>query len=81
MIFFQTSPDIFITKPKKSYEFIQDQIKKFILKTHSLNVLNFFILVRKKIFLTELITEQLLHSEFDYLKNPVIFNQKLDRRL
>ena len=35
----------------------------------------------RKIFLTELITEQLLHSEFDYLKSPVIFNQELDCQL
>ena len=32
----------------------------------------------KDFFLTELITEQLLHSEFDYSKNPVIFNRELD---
>ena len=28
MIFFQTYPDIFITKLKNSYAFIQDQIEK-----------------------------------------------------
>ena len=81
MNFFQTCPDIFITKLKKSYAIIQDKIEKSILRRHSLNVLNFFILVRKKIFWTELITEQLLHSEFDYSKNPVIFNQELDCQL
>ena len=32
----------------------------------------------RKIFLTELITEQLLHSEFDYSKKSVIFNGELD---
>ena len=57
------------------------KLKKSILKRHSLNVPNFFIIVRKKIFLTELITEQLLHSEFDYSKNPVIFNRELDCQL
>ena len=77
MIFFHTCPDIFITKLKKSYAFIQDKIEKNILKGYSLNVPNFFNLVRKKTFLKELITEQLLHSEFDYLKSPVIFNQEL----
>ena len=81
MIFFQTCPDIFITKLKISYAFIQDKIEKNILTGYSLNVPKFFIIVQKKIFLTELITEQLLHSEFDYLKNPVIFKRKLDRRL
>ena len=81
MIFFQTCPDIFITKLKRSYTFIQDKIEKSIFKRHSLNVTNIFILVRKKIFLTELITEQLLHSQFDYSKNPVIFNQELDIQL
>ena len=52
--------------------------KKSILKRHSLNVPNFFNLVRKKIFSTELITEQLLHSEFDYSKKSVILNHELD---
>ena len=74
MIFFQTYPEIFISKLKKSYAFIQDKIEKNILKGYSLNVSNFFNLVRKKFFLTELITEQLLHSEFDYSRNSVIFN-------
>ena len=55
--------------------------KKSILKRHSLNVPNFFILVRKKLFLTVLITEQLLHSEFDYSKISVIFNRELDCQL
>ena len=55
--------------------------KKSILKRHSLNVANLFILVRKKIFLTELITEQLLHSEFDYSKNAVTFNREMDCKL
>ena len=81
MIFFQTCPDIFITKLKISYAFIQDKIEKNILTGYSLNVPNFFNLVRKKFFLTELITEQLLHSEFDYLKSPVIFNRELDCQL
>ena len=75
MIFFQTCPYIFITKLKRSYTFIQDKIEKSIFKRHSLNVTNIFILVRKKIFLTELITEQLLHSEFDYSKNPAILTE------
>ena len=78
MIFFQTCPDIFITKLKISYAFIQDKIEKNILKGYSLNVSNFFNLVRKKIFLKELITEQLLHSEFDYSKNSVIFNIEMN---
>ena len=81
MIFFQTCPDIFITKLKISYAFIQDKIEKNILTGYSLNAPNFFNQVRKKNFLTELITEQLLHSEFDYLKSPVIFNQELDCQL
>ena len=81
MIFFQTCPDILITKLKISYAFIQDKIEKNILTGYSLNVPNSFILVRKEIFLTELITEQLLHSEFDYSKNPVIFNRELDCQL
>ena len=81
MIFFQTCPDIFITKLKISYAFIQDKIEKNILTGYSLNVPNFFNLVRKKFFLTELITEQLLHSEFDYLKSTVIFNRELDCQL
>ena len=81
MIFFQTYPEIFITKLKKSYAFIQDKIEKNILKGYSLNVPNFCYLVRKKNYLTELITEQLLHSEFDYLKIPVIFIQELDCQL
>ena len=81
MIFFQTCPDIFKTKLKISYDFIQDKIEKNILKAYSLNVPNFFNQVRKKNFLTELITEQLLHSAFDYLKSPVIFNQELDCQL
>ena len=76
--FLQTSPDIFITKLKKSYAFIQDKIEKSILKSRFLNVPNFFILVRKKIFCTVLITEQLLHSEFDYSKNSVIFNSEMN---
>ena len=74
-------PDIFITKLKISYAFIQDKIEKSIFKRHSLNVTNIFILVRKKIFLTELITEQLLHSEFDYSNNSVILNRELDCQL
>ena len=78
MIFFQTCHDIFIIKLKKSYAFIQGEIEKSILKSRSLNVPNFFILVRKKLFLTVLITEQLLHSEFDYSKISVIFNRELD---
>ena len=81
MIFFQMFPDIFITKLKKSYAFIQDKIEKNILKGYSLNVPNFFNLVRKDIFLTELITEQLLHSEFDYSKNAVTFNREMDCKL
>ena len=32
----------------------------------------------KENFLTESITEQLLHSEFDYSNNSVIFNRELD---
>ena len=74
MIFFQTCHDIFRIKLKNSYAFIQGKIEKSILKSRSLNIPNFFILVRKRFFLTELITEQLLHSEFDYSKNSVIFN-------
>ena len=74
MIFFQTCPDIFIYKLKKSYTFIQDQIEKNILKRNTLNQLNIFFLVRKEIFRTLLITEQLLHTEFDYSKNSVIFS-------
>ena len=81
MIFFHTCPDIFKTKLKKSYAFIQDKIEKNILKGYSLNVPNFFNLVLKKIFLTELITEQLLHSEFDYSKNAVTFNREMDCKL
>ena len=82
MIFFQTYPDSFITKLKKSYAFIQDKIeKKSILKRHSLNVTIFFILKRKIFFLKELITEQLLHSEFDYSKNHVTFNRELNCQL
>ena len=50
MIFFQMFPDIFITKLKKSYAFIQDKIEKNILKGYSLNVPNFFTHVRKKNF-------------------------------
>ena len=57
------------------------KLKKSILKRHSLNVNNFFILVRKRFFLTELITEQLLHSEFDYSKNAVTFNREMDCKL
>ena len=53
-------------------------LKKSILKRHYLNVPNFVILVRKEIFLTELITEQLLHSKFDYSKNSVIFNIEMN---
>ena len=45
-----------------------------ILKRHSLNATNLFIILSKFFFLTELITEQLLHSEFDYSNNSVIFN-------
>ena len=48
MIFFQTCPDIFITKLKISYAFIQDKIEKNILTGYSLNVPNFFNQVRKK---------------------------------
>ena len=81
MIFFQTCPDIFITKLKKSYVFIQDNIEKSFLKRQPINVPNIFFLALKKIFLTELITEQLLHSEFDYSKNLVIFNRELDSQL
>ena len=81
MIFFQMCPEIVTAKLKKSYAFIKDKIEKDILKRHSLNVPNFFILVRKKLFLTVLITEQLLHSEFDYSKNSVIFNRELDCQL
>ena len=81
MNFFQMFPEIVTAKLKKSYAFIQDQIEKSILKRHSLNVPNFFILVRKEIFLTELITEQLLHSEFDYSKNAVTFNREMDCKL
>ena len=68
MIFFQTWSDIFITKLKKSYAFIQDKIEK---KVFSKDIL----------YLTELITEQLLHSEFDYSNNSVIFNRELDCQL
>ena len=50
MIFFQMFPDIFITKLKKSYAFIQDKIEKNILTGYSLNVPNFFNQVRKKNF-------------------------------
>ena len=35
----------------------------------------------KDFFLTELITEQLLHSEFDYSKNAVTFNREMDCKL
>ena len=80
MIFFQTLPYIFKTKLNKSYAFIQDQIEKSFLKRHSLNVLNFLFLCERKFF-TVLITEQLLHSEFDYSKNSVIFNRELDCQL
>ena len=80
MIFFQTCPDIFINKLKKSYAFIQDKIEKNILTGYSLNVPNFFPSAKEN-FLTELITEQLLHSEFDYSKNPVIFDRELDSQI
>ena len=43
MIFFQTCPDIFITKLKKSYAFIQDKIEKNILKGYSLKVPNLIV--------------------------------------
>ena len=78
MIFFQACPDIFTTKLKKSYAFIQDKIEKKFSQKKILNVPNIFILVRKKIFWTELITEQLLHSEFDYSKNPAILTEDWD---
>ena len=48
------------------------KLKKSVFKRHTLNVPNFFILLERKIILTELITEQILHSEFDYSKNSVI---------
>ena len=56
------------------------KLKKSILKRHSLNVPKFFPSTKEN-FLTELITEQLLHSEFDYSKYSVIFNRELDCQL
>ena len=71
-LYFEGYEDVHFNRLIKSIIFFRYFLLLIII--YHLNQLNIFFLVRKEIFRTLLITGQLLHTEFDYSKNSVIFS-------